>query len=178
MEKSEFLTYFNCFDDGSGNAVGKGIADGAFIALQYEESTKNIPAGFICSQWKKYIDNCIEEKTPDRFIMSMESFISKARYNENFGATLKSKQSSFLDKYDKYKNHNDGGKSSVLNYLLNVGEGPFGVHFDNEEQRKTFMRELKNNNPVFAEKNEFIIIPEPEDQFRKIKLIYECRISA
>ena len=170
MEKDTFLTYFRCFDDGAGNSVGKGSEEGTWIALQYEESTKSVPAEYVCSQWKKYIDNCIAEKTPDKFIMTMENFIAKGKYNDSFGATLKSKQGSFLDKYKTQPE--DSTKSKIVNYLIGLPEGELLMEFENPVQQNDFVRIVKGNNIVFVEKYSFIIIQKSVTEFIKQTLNY------
>lgn len=171
MNKETFLKdYFEIFTDENGNSVGRGSSENAWIALEYEQSVKSIPIEFICSKWKAYIDDCIQNKVQDRYIMGFENFISKGKYNESFGGSLKTKQISFLDKYKT--STEDVFKTRMIKYILELPEGDFGIEFDNSEQQNKFVNLIKSNNCDFVDRKGFVIIQLTENEFSKKLLKY------
>lgn len=166
MNKEQFIKFFQCFTDAAGNSIGKGNLDKAFIEAEYKSFQDQIPMEAICQKWKMYIDECIANKTPDKFIKTMESFIKSGDYKTDYGASLKSKQSSFMDKYKtKPKEANP-----LVQYVIDMEEGQFSMNEeDGEKERKEFLDMLQKNKLKFFQEYHFVIKEEGKD-FIKIIL--------
>lgn len=171
MDKETFLTYFRIFTDENNQPVGKGDENGAWIALQYEESVVGASPELVCSRWKQYIEKCIEDKTPDRYVMTFESFIAKGKYKESFGASLKAKQSSFLDKYKDKPKPVENNTVKIVKYLVELPEGKLLMEFETKEQQNEFVGIIEQNNLLFAAQG-FIVLQTSERIFEKKLLKY------
>ena len=167
MEKTEFEKYFKCFEDELGNPTGRGNMDDAFIAAQYEESQKGVPMETICQKWKKYIDQCVADKTPDKYIKTMINFINHGTYNNDYGGSLKGKQSSFLDKYKKPRPVEPLSKQNKrITSIIECQEGDLGFDLDDE-----WIKILTNNRQMFFSEYNFVIKQNKETGvFTKINL--------
>ena len=100
----------------------------------------------------------------------MENFIARGKYKENFGASLKGKQSSFLDRYNTDKPI-ESNESKVVIYLSELPEGLLLMEFENKQQQNDFVKIVKENNPSFANKG-FVILQTSERTFEKKLLNY------
>lgn len=90
MTKEEFEEAFNLFP--------KGNFQRAWSEAQYLYYSAQVPYELIVSKWKEYINKCMIDKKDEKYIMSMENFITKKEYESNFNVTL---QLGFLSKYKK-----------------------------------------------------------------------------
>jgi hypothetical protein len=176
MDKNTFETYFRCFENTEGQKVGKGSLDNAYTAALYAEQVNKVSMETICKKWQQYIEECIQKKTADQYIMSMESFIDKQRYNNDFGGTLKTKQASFLDKYAdngiqmKEVTNETMEEKKVAQYLIGLEEGEFSLEESSEEDRVIITRVMQIEKLSFFKDHSFVIKKTGEWDYKKIKL--------
>jgi len=90
MTKEEFQKYFDMFP--------KGNAHNAFVAAQYEHYSHKVDYELMMSKWVEYLESCQRENKPENFILSLENFLHKRQYENNYNVTL---QLGFLSKYKK-----------------------------------------------------------------------------
>lgn len=94
-ERQRFLDNFNLFP--------KGNPETTFTVLNYAVNTFKlfdgtpVTADHIYQKWKEYIDKCQTDARDQKYIKSMESFITSRDFNINFSPSFEGK--SFLDKY-------------------------------------------------------------------------------
>lgn len=168
MEKSEFEQHFRCFKDDTGNSIGKGSLDTAFNEAEYHSFNSGMPMEVICSKWKAYIDECIANKTPDKYIKSMESFIKAGDYKKDYGASLRQLQPSFLDKYPKKKPVKEE-EHPLFKFLKEQPDGPFTLD-DPPEAIEKFKQFIKVNKLKLFQEPYQIVIKETDTGFIKISL--------
>jgi len=169
MEKIEFEKYFKCFQDAEGNPCGRGNLDDTFIAAEYAVSSNGTTMEKICTSWMKYIDTCIADKTPDKYIKSMINFINQGAYNNEYGGSLKGKQASFMDQYDLPKKKPvqeiSELKAKRLKAVVHLPEGP--IDFDPDEEWKEI---FLNNKQYYFEQGFVIKHDKEKGTFTKINL--------
>lgn len=93
--KQRFLEKFNIFP--------KGNPESTFTVFQYALSTYKtfdgmpVTEDLIFDKWAQYIGKCQSENRDQKWMKSMEKFISDKDFNINFSPSFQGK--SFLDKY-------------------------------------------------------------------------------
>ena len=174
MEKNEFIAICKCFSDSQGNPCAKSGSDPekAFLDAEYIFFTEQVPVEAIALKYKQYIAQCIANKDEDKYICSMEGFIAKKKYKADYGASMKSKQASFLDKYgDKPKEPViENPNAGMTEWLKSLPEGEFSMaEGDGEKEREIFLSFLQRNKRLFFEEYHFVIKQKDKD-FIKIKI--------
>jgi hypothetical protein len=87
-DKQEFINEFNKFPKGEPSATFELVKYAIFSNKTF--TGQPITWELIKKKWNEYLDANRIEKTPDKFIVSMKTFIEKKKYNENFNPVIKS----------------------------------------------------------------------------------------
>jgi hypothetical protein len=94
--KEDFLSFFN-------ETFPKGNPKNAFTTVEFYIKSKltftdePVTWDLIKSKYKSYIEECNEEKRPEKYIKQLEKFVIDEDFNNNFGVKRKS---TFLDQYN------------------------------------------------------------------------------
>ena len=105
----------------------------------------------------------------------MESFINREKYKESYGASLKSKQSSFMSRYKIPDAPKKESKDDMLiKAFVAQPDGVFELSdTDGPEEEASCRDFIKRNNPILLEKYGFVIIPIGMRSYEKKILKYE-----
>jgi len=86
--QQEFLGEFNKFPRGEPSVSYEMVR---YAILSYKTfSGDPVSWQLIKDKWNEYLNVCKAEKTPERFMVGMKSFIEKRKFNENFVPAVKS----------------------------------------------------------------------------------------
>jgi hypothetical protein len=87
-DKQDFLNEFNKFPKGEPSVAFELVKFAIFSNKTFEGHP--VTWDLIKNKWNEYLDANKVEKTPDKFMVGLKTFIEKKKYNENFSPTIKS----------------------------------------------------------------------------------------